>query len=489
MKQADFLVIGTGIAGLTAAHLLAEKGSVLVLTKGKLKEANTYWAQGGIAAVMGKEDSFESHIKDTLEAGAHHNDERAVKFMVEHGPKAIRFLRDLGVEFEKEPALEGGHSHSRVWRTSDFTGQDLLNALIKAVKKDKNVEIAEGMEAVELMVSNSRCGGAWVRHGEKTDLEPIQASVTILATGGLGQLFGRTTNTPGSCGDGLALAINAGLEMKDLEFIQFHPTAYARPDEGRYFLLSEALRGFGAKILNHDGQEFLGQFHPKAELAPRDVVARAIFFELMNGSVYLSMRHLKAAAIHDHFPNITKRLKGYGMDLTQDLIPVTPATHYSCGGVPVNLKSETQLPGLLTVGEVACTGVHGANRLASNSLLEAVVFAQALASHCHPEGAEGESRDLDPSTVARNDMQTPALETEPWPQVQAYGERLGRIMWEYAGLVRTPEGLREAKRQIIAVPARDYRIQHRQLVCYKIINACLARTHSLGAHSITSDLR
>jgi len=500
MKQTDFLVIGTGIAGLTAAHGLAKKGTVTVLTKGKLKEANTYWAQGGIAAAMGKGDSFESHVQDTLIAGARHNDEQAVRFMVEHGPQAIRFLRDIGVEFAEEPALEAGHSHSRVWRTSDFTGQDLLNALIRAVKKEATITIAEGSEAVELIVRERRCIGAWVRHGEKAELEPVFASATILATGGLGQLFGRTTNTPGSWGDGLALVINAGLEMKDLEFVQFHPTAFAKPDAGRYFLLSEALRGFGAKILNHKGQEFLKKFHPKGALAPRDIVARAIYFELMNGPVYLSMRHLDEGDIREHFPNITQRLKTYGLDLTTEPIPITPVAHYSCGGVPVNLKSETVLPGLFAVGEVACTGVHGANRLASNSLLEAVVFAQELATSCHSEPRRRRAKNLPHDSItsnsvtkeilrcAQNDPQPPTLQTEPWPQVTAYGERLGRIMWEHAGIIRTPEGLAEAKRQLIAIPAKDFRIQHRQQVCYKILKACLARSQSLGAHSITSNL-
>ncbi|MFH1012690.1 MAG: FAD-dependent oxidoreductase, partial [Candidatus Peregrinibacteria bacterium] len=316
MNQSDTLIIGTGIAGLIAAHLRSAKGKVTVVTKGQLKEANTYWAQGGIAAVMEKDDSFESHSKDTLKAGANYSDPKAVKFLVENAAKAVRLLQELGVKFEKTPALEAGHSKARVWHTSDFTGRDILNALIKAVKKNREIEVLEETEAVELIVHNNQCRGIFIRRKEDKEVTPLLANHTILATGGLGQLFGRTTNTLGSGGDGIAMAVNAGLEPKDLEFMQFHPTAFAKPDGGRYFLLSETLRGFGAKILNHKGAQFLTQFHTDGELAPRDIVSRAVFFELMNGPVYLSMSHLNAGDIRQHYTNIVKRIKSYGYDLT-----------------------------------------------------------------------------------------------------------------------------------------------------------------------------
>lgn len=482
MKQTDYLVIGAGIAGLTTAYLLSEFGEVLVITKGKLKQANTYWAQGGIAAVMAKEDSFESHIKDTMEAGAGHCKESAVKYLVENGPKAIRFLESIGVKFYPEPDLEAGHSRARVWRTSDFTGQDILNQLLKATKKE-GITFKEDTDAVELIVHNGECRGTFVRHGEKGELEPIFAKQTILATGGCGQLFGRTTNTIGSGGDGMALGVNAGLPLEDVEFIQFHPTALDRPDNGRYFLLSETLRGFGAKVVNQNGEQFLQKFDKRGEMAPRDIVSRIIFFELMNGPVYLDMRHLDAKEIKEHYPNIYKRVKEYDFNLGGDLVPITPVAHYVCGGIPVDLKSATDLPGLFTIGEVAYTGVHGANRLASNSLLEAVVFSQSASEAIQKSFPIDKDR-----SVVIKDMEIPKIAIEDIAQVKAYSNRLGQIMWENVGIVRTTKGLEKAKKEIIEIPARDFRIQHRQLVCYKIIEACLNRNESLGTHYITDKL-
>jgi L-aspartate oxidase len=482
MKQTDYLVIGAGIAGLTTAYLLSEFGEVLVITKGKLKQANTYWAQGGIAAVMAKDDTFESHIEDTMKAGADHCKESAVRYLSEHSPKAIRFLESVGVKFYPEPDLEAGHSKARVWRTSDFTGQDVLNQLLKATKKD-HITFEEDTEAVELIAEGGECRGAFVRRGENAGLEPVFAKQTILATGGCGRLFGKTTNTIGSGGDGLALAVNAGLPLKDMEFIQFHPTALDKPDDGRYFLLSETLRGFGAKVVNQNGEQFLKQFHERGELAPRDIVSRAVFFELMNGPVYLDMRHIDGKEIKAHYPNIYKKTKEYGFDLAKDLVPITPVAHYCCGGIPVDLKSATDLPGLFAVGEVACTGVHGANRLASNSLLEAVVFSQSAAEAIQKSLPIDRQR-----SVEIKDIEIPIVVMEDIAQVKAYSKRLGQIMWENVGIIRAIDGLEKAKKEIIEIPARDYRVQHRQLVCYKIIEACLARPQSLGAHYITDKL-
>jgi len=483
VKQTDYLIVGAGIAGLTTAYLLSEFGDVLVVTKGKLKQANTYWAQGGIAAVLAKDDSFESHVEDTMNAGAGHANKFAVKYLVENSPKAIRFLESVGVEFNPEPDLEAGHSCARVWRTSDFTGQDILDQLIKATKRQERITFLEDTDVVELFVKDGECKGAFVRYEESKELEPIIAKNTILSTGGCGQLFGRTTNTIGSGGDGLAMAVNAGLPLQDMEFIQFHPTALDRPDNGRYFLLSETLRGFGAKVVDNNGEQFLKQFHERGELAPRDIVSRAIFFELMNGPVYLDMRHIENKEIKKHYPNIYRRVKEYGFDLGKDLIPITPVAHYACGGIPVDLKSATDLPGLYAIGEVACTGVHGANRLASNSLLEAVVFSQAAAE------AIKKSLPLDKEKSADiKDIEIPTVIMEDIDQVKAYAKRLGQIMWDYVGIARTMEGLKKAKNEIMAMPARDYRIQHRQLVCYKIVEACLNRPESLGTHYITDKL-
>lgn len=483
MKQTDYLVIGAGIAGLTTAYLLSHLGDVLVVTKGKMKQSNTYWAQGGIAAVMNKEDSFDSHIKDTLKAGAGHCNESAVRHLVEHAPKAIRFLESIGVYFQEDLALEGGHSCPRVLHSSDYTGQDILNALLKACKKQRSIKFQEDSDVVEFITYEKICKGAFVRQ-EEGDIAPIFAKHTILATGGLGQLFGRTTNTIGSGGDGISLAVNAGLPLQDMEFVQFHPTAFAEPVDGRFFLLSEALRGFGAYVVNKRGERFLKNFDPRGELAPRDLVARAIYFEQMNGPVYLEMQHLDHVAIKKRFPNIYKWVKQHGYDLAEDLVPITPVAHYACGGIPVDLKGATELPGLFAVGEVACTGVHGANRLASNSLLEAVVFSQAVAETLEKSRSMDEKEEIN-----TNIPLAPAkISTESIRQVKAYAQRIGKVMWEKVGIVRTKSGLTQAKKDLNTIPARDYRVQNRQLVCYKIIEACLSRSESLGTHYMTEEI-
>ena len=484
MKKTDYLIIGAGIAGLSAALHLKELGKVTVITKGKLKQANTYWAQGGIAAVLTKEDRFKKHIEDTMEAGAKHNDRDAVRHLVEHAPRAIRFLESLGVKFKKEPALEGAHSKARIWRTSDFTGQDILDHLIKAVQKAKNIEIQENTDAVELIVNNNSCRGVFMRKSGEKDLKPFLAKHTILATGGLGQLFAKTSNTRASGGDGLALAVNAGLELKDLEFVQFHPTALAILDNGRHFLLSETLRGFGARIVNSQNKSFLDEYDKRGELGPRDVLARAIYFEMMNGQVYLDLRYLEIKEIKNNFPNIIKRLKQYGFDFTKNLIPITPVAHFSCGGIPTDLHGATKLPNLFAAGETACTGVHGANRLASNALLEGVVFAEAIAQTLKKNLPLDKEMKLDENIP----LEPPKIVVEPLDQVKAYAQRIGQIMWEKVGIVRTADSLKKALKEITEIPARDYRIQHRQIVCYKMIQACINRPKSLGCHYISSEI-
>lgn len=482
-KQTDYLIIGSGVAGLATAYFLSEFGNVTVLTKSEVRNANTYWAQGGIAAVLDKEDTFESHMEDTLKTGAGHCNESAVRQMVFGASKAIKFLQSIGLKIEKEPMLEAGHSRARVWRSSDFTGRDILEVLIKAVQRKNNISFLEKTEAVELIVDEGECKGAFIRAENEDEIDKVAAKHTVLATGGLGQLFGKTTNTLGSGGDGLALAANAGLELKDIEFIQFHPTALAMPKKGRHFLLSEVLRGMGAKIVNSRGETFLSKFDPRAELAPRDLVSRAIYIEEMTGPVYLDMRHIEEALVRKKFPNIQKALKEYNLDLTKDLIPIAPVAHYACGGVPTDLKGATKLPGLYAVGEVACTGVQGANRLASNSLLEAIVFAKAISESLEKNASMDASKNVNIDSI-----EVPTVNVEDIDQVKAYGKRIGQIMWENVGIVRTAEGLEKAKTEIVAIPARDYRVQHRQLVSYKIIEACQARPQSLGAHYMTKEI-
>ena len=480
-KKTNYLIVGAGIAGLTTALYLKDIGDVTIITKGKLKQANTYWAQGGISAVMTKEDHFEEHIKDTMEAGAHHNDRKAVRYLVEHAPEAIRFLKSIGVNFNEEPVLEGGHSEARIWRTSDFTGQDILNTLISAIQKVKNIEIKEGTEAVELIVKKRTCRGVFIRESGSAELKPFFARNTILATGGLGQLFAKTSNTLSAGGDGMALAANAGVKLKDIEFVQFHPTALDKHDNGRYFLLSETMRGFGAKIINSHSQQFLHEYDKRGELASRDLITRAISFEQMHGPVFLDIRHIDKKELTNRFPNIYKRLKKYGFNLTKDLIPITPIAHFACGGISVDSHGATKLSNLFAVGEVACSGVHGANRLPSNALLEGVVFAKSIAETLKKSKKMDTAINLDNLAL---DIPKVAIESEE--QIRAYASRIQQIMWDKVGIVRTTEGLKEALREITEIPARDYRIQHRQLVCYKIIQACLDRADSLGCHYIAS---
>jgi L-aspartate oxidase len=392
-------------------------------------------------------------------------------------------LEEIGVKFSSEPALEAGHSVARIWHTSDFTGRDILNQLIKLVTSEGKVVVQEDCHASELIMHDGRCYGVYARNGESAELSPIYARNTILATGGLGQLFAKTTNTLGSGGDGVAMAIAAGIEPIELEFVQFHPTALDKPDNGRYFLLSETLRGFGAKIVNHKGEPFMHQFDKRGDLAPRDLVARAVYFEQMNGPAYLDMRHLDGKEVNNRYPNIIKRLKEYGFDFAKDLIPITPVAHYSCGGVPADVRGATRIPGLFAVGEVARTGIHGANRLASNSLLEAVVFAQSMAGALEQK-AEADRQNAFPDLSG---LEIPKVGIEDIAQVKGYAQRIGKIMWDYVGIVRTREGLNKAKIEITSIPARDFRIQQRQTVCYAMIQAAIKRSESIGTHYLTEE--
>lgn len=472
MKQTDYLIVGTGIAGLATALHLSKKGEVTLLTKGLLKESNSYWAQGGIAAVLTEEDSFESHIEDTLEAGVHHNNVEAVELLVKKAPEAIHFLKELGVKFSDTPLMEGGHSKARVWQTSDFTGQDVMNQLIKSVQKNKAIHVLERSEAVELIVDDGTCRGIFVLESDQEEAYPLLANSTVLATGGIGQLYEKTSNTLAASGDGLALALKAGLKLKDLEFVQFHPTALDKEDNGRYFLLSETLRGYGAKVLNYEKKTFLDDYHPKGALAPRDLVTRGIYFELANGPVYLSLAHLDSKELKKTFPNIIKRLRQYEFDPFSDPIPITPVAHFSCGGISTNLKGETKIPHLYAVGEVACTGAHGANRLGSNALLEALVFAREISDNINEAH----------HSSSHFELKAPQLIKEDINQVKAYAKRISRIMWQYVAMIRDEEGLRTAYQEIEKIPARDYQIQWRQKVCLEIIAAALDRDESLGCH-------
>lgn len=360
----QFIVIGSGLAGLTSALTVANHGPVLLVSKGALKDTATNLAQGGVAAVTEADDSFSSHIEDTLIAGVGYNRKKAVENLVKDGPAAIAWLRQQGVRFDRKPAREAAHSHRRVMRSSDFTGQAIETALLKKIRRNKNIKVLEKCFVRDLIIKNKQCVGI------KTEKE-IYGQKVILATGGLGQIFAYTTNPKVATGDGLAMAYRAGCKVADLEFIQFHPTAL-KDKSSPLFLLSESLRGDGAYLINAQGKRFVN------ELSPRDKLTRAIVAEQKRGEVYLDIRHKGAKLIKARFPNIYRELKKRGFDLAKEPVPVTPAAHYSCGGVKTDAFGRTNIKNLMAFGEVACTGVHGANRLASNSLLEAIVFPRRM---------------------------------------------------------------------------------------------------------------
>lgn len=364
-EKYQYIIVGSGLAGLTSALTLAKSGSVLLISKSRLVDCATNLAQGGIAAVTTDEDSFSSHIQDTLAAGGFHNNQRAVEILVKSAPAAIRWLRKQGVIFNKHPALEAAHSYRRVLRMSDFSGKEIERVLLKKVTQNKKIIVLENCLVQDLLIEKKQCFGV------KTT-KNIYGEKVILATGGLGQIFAYTTNPKVATGDGLAMAYRAGCKLVDLEFIQFHPTAL-KDNSSPLFLLSESLRGEGAYLMNEKGKRFI------SELAQRDIIARAIVKEQEKGEVYLDIRHRGEKFIKKRFPNIYRELKKRGFDLAGEKIPTMPAAHYSCGGIKVDSYGRTDVKNLFAFGEVACTGVHGANRLASNSLLEAVVFPRRLA--------------------------------------------------------------------------------------------------------------
>src|SRR5580698_4587048 len=382
MERFDFLVIGAGIAGLSAAIRLADAGSVLVVTKEELAESNTAYAQGGIAVAMGGDEDVALHLEDTLAAGDGLVNREAAAMLVEQGPQRVEELLQWGTAFDRENGelmltREGAHSRSRILHANgDATGREIAVSLLRHVRGISKIELMEWTTSVDLIVEGGRVVGASLLDGEG-GLRVVQARAVLLASGGAGQVYSDTTNPPVATGDGIAMAYRAGAEVSDMEFYQFHPTAFSWPGAPR-FLLSEALRGEGAYLVNAKGERFMERYHPLLELAPRDVVARAITGEGMDGPVYLDMRHLAAGSgakdLQARFPGISRFLAGYRLVLGRDLIPVRPAAHYLMGGVRADVHGRTSLPGLYAAGEAACTGVHGANRLASNSLLEGLVF-------------------------------------------------------------------------------------------------------------------
>ena len=496
----DFVVIGSGIAGLRAAIALAPMGRVLILTKAEPTESNTGYAQGGIAVALGDDDSPNLHAADTIKAGDGLCDEAAVRVLVEQGPPYVQELVDWGTRFDRDAdghlsrGREAAHSVRRVLHAGDATGREIARVLWTRVSELKSVEVANHALVTGLLVEDGRVVG--VRFYDQLGFpRDARAKATLLATGGAGRVFRETTNPPVATGDGVALAFHAGARVADLEFIQFHPTALNMPGAPR-FLISEALRGDGGRLINGRGQAFMTRYHPDGDLAPRDVVARSIVREMdmTGGSVFLSLSHLDADYVTHRFPTIADMCRQMGLDLARDPIPVGPAAHYVMGGVDTDQWGRTSIPGLLAAGEVACTGVHGANRLASNSLLEGLVFgARAATAMQEPPAAAPMAADRRPAVrppfadlgSAPADRHSPLTTTE-----------VRDLMWKSVGLFRTREGMEAAvakleasyaaHRDALASARADDADAWKQFnlvtVARLIARAALGRHESRGAH-------
>jgi L-aspartate oxidase len=486
MDRVDFLVVGAGIAGLSAAIRLANVGSVLVVTKEELAESNTAYAQGGIAVAMGGDEDVALHLEDTVNAGDGLVNREAAAVLVEEGPLRVQELLEWGTAFDREGGelmltREGAHSRSRILHANgDATGREIAVSLLRHVRAMEQVELMEWTTSVDLLMEEGRVVGASLLDGEG-GLRTVWARAVLLASGGVGQVYSDTTNPDVATGDGIAMAYRAGAEVSDMEFYQFHPTAFSMPGAPR-FLMSEALRGEGAWLVNARGERFMERYHPLLELAPRDVVARAITREGMDGEVYLDMRHVKKD-LQARFPGISKFLAKYRLELGRDLIPVRPAAHYLMGGVRTDVKGRSSLAGLYAAGEVACTGVHGANRLASNSLLEGLVFGALAAEAMIAEAPEGEVG----LTVA-----VPTVEGPPTSEVatEKWIKELRELMWKDAGLLRDRVGLERAQRGLDALAVtmprglfrRALEARNLHVVASVIVASALGREESRGAH-------
>ena len=500
--RSDVLIIGSGAAGLALALHLPKNRKVLVLSKEDVRDGSTNRAQGGVAAVTHPEDSIESHIKDTIVAGDGLCDENVVVNTVRQAPEAIKNLNVLGLEFDQEGnalhlTREGGHSHRRVLHVADATGKAISSTLIAQASKSSNISLITNRIAIDVITdidqSNGerKVAGAYVYNRKLDEVEVIEAPFIVLATGGASKVYQYTSNPDGSTGDGIAIAWRAGCRIANMEFNQFHPTCLYHPD-ARSFLISEAVRGEGGRLVLPDGEPFMSRFDEREELAPRDIVARAIDFEMKRlgaPCVYLDISHVDQKTIEKRFPTILEKCLHLGIDMRLEPLPVVPAAHYTCGGVYTDTNGATDIPGLYAIGETSCTGLHGANRLASNSLLECLVFAQSAASHIEkfpslvtatniPDWDETQVTDSDENVVLSHN----------WAELR-------RFMWDYVGIVRTNKRLARAAHRVELLKREvheyysNYRvnadlIELRNLihVADLIVRSAQRRTESRGLH-------
>lgn len=502
----DVLVVGSGAAGLSLALHLAKQARVAVLSKSTLTDGNTFYAQGGISAVLSNDDSIESHTQDTLIAGAGLCDEAAVRFTVENGREAIEWLLQLGVAFtrttnnkgtgELHLTREGGHSHRRVVHADDATGRVIETTLVSQARQNPNIELFEHHMAIDLITSETdgdrRCIGAYVLDRKTAQVDAFRARFVVLASGGASKVYLYTSNPDGSTGDGIAMAWRAGCSIANMEFMQFHPTCLFHP-QAKSFLITEAVRGEGGQLKLPDGERFMARFDKRLELAPRDIVARAIDHEMKRlgiDNIYLDISHKPDDFIIQHFPSVYARCLKFGFDMSRDPLPVVPAAHYTCGGVQTDLQARTDLDSLYAIGEVACTGLHGANRMASNSLLECLVFGKSAAEHIVSQldrpACNSPIKPWDESQVTDADEQV--VVTHNW-------DELRRFMWDYVGIVRTTKRLERAQhradllnREIFEfyshfkITADLIELRNLAVVANLIIQSALSRKESRGLH-------
>lgn len=508
--QSDFLVIGSGIAGLNFALNAADLGTVHLITKQNAEECNTSYAQGGVAAVNSKDDKIENHFRDTLEAGAGLCHKDSVEVLVKEGPERIKDLIQWGVAFTKKPnsdeyelAMEGGHSKPRIFHVKDYTGASIIEVMLKKAREHPNIHLFENHYAIDIITEHhvlgnlqpafNICFGAYIYSTEDKMVHIFESKYTMLATGGGSRSYLYSTNPKGATGDGLAMAYRAGVRIANMEFVQFHPTAlYHQAD--RLFLISEALRGFGGKLINKSGERFMTKYDNRKELAPRDIVARAIDSELKKNRedyVYLDMTHLNSEDVRQHFPHIYDYcLKTVNLDITSQPIPVVPAAHYLCGGVMSSLNGQTSMQNLFVCGEIAHTGIHGANRLASNSLLEGLVFSYRAAMKIKSKKQRSFSKvtipDWDESGTANLDE---------WYLIKHNLLQIRQLMWDYVGIIRSKQTLERAYRRIrvIVDETENYyrrnklnpeliELRNLSVVALIIISSAIRRNESRGCH-------